>query len=222
MLQAVHAQAGGQHQDDDNEHRGQQLLPLAGDDLGNHIQGVVVGVDPEQPEDPHHPEHPEGHRPGGEKDGQIVGQEGQQIHQPAEGKYVLQQRPGRGELGVEKPGCPQAQAVVHREKDHRNRLNGQQPASKAGAELLKGVDYAAHQVDHDGQGVHQVVEPADPVLRGPHLYNIMHPSPAAEPNIRIGHRCHPSPHRLSGPFPPKARRSVSIAVYRLYCNNSRP
>ena len=80
MLQRVHAQTGSGHQHQNDEYGGQKLLGFTGEDLGNDIQRIVIGVDPEQPEDPHHPEHPEGHGPGGEEKGHIVGQKAQQVH----------------------------------------------------------------------------------------------------------------------------------------------
>ena len=80
MLQRVHTQTGGGHQHQNDKHGGEKLLGLAGKDLSNDVQGIVIGVDPEQAEDPHHPEHPEGHGPGGEEKGHVVGQKAQQVH----------------------------------------------------------------------------------------------------------------------------------------------
>ena len=80
MLQRVHTQTGGGHQHQNDKHGGEKLLGLAGKDLGNNVQGIVIGVDPEQAEDPYHPEHPEGHGPGGEEKGHVVRQKAQQVH----------------------------------------------------------------------------------------------------------------------------------------------
>ena len=80
MLQRVHTQTGGGHQHQNDKHGGEKLLGLAGKDLSNDVQGIVIGVDPEQAEDPHHPEHPEGHGPGGEEKGHVVRQKAQQVH----------------------------------------------------------------------------------------------------------------------------------------------
>ena len=52
MLQRVHTQTGGGHQHQNDKHGGEKLLGLAGEDLGDDIQGIIVGVDPEQAEEP--------------------------------------------------------------------------------------------------------------------------------------------------------------------------
>ena len=181
MLQRVHAQAGGQHQHQDDEHRGQQLLPLAGHHLGDDVEGVVVGVDAEQAEDTHYPEHPEGHRPGGEEEGQAVGQKGEQVHQAAEGQGVGEHGPGLRQLGVEAPGRPQPQAVVHGEKDHGDVLQGEQSPAPAGADLGEGIQDAGRQVENDSQRVQDIVEAAGPVLVVAHLDDLADPSPAGQP-----------------------------------------
>ena len=84
VFQAVHAQAGPQHQHNDDEDRREQLLFLADNNFRDHVEGVVVGVDAEQAEDPDDPEHPEGNGACREEKGQVMGQEGQKVHDAGE------------------------------------------------------------------------------------------------------------------------------------------
>ena len=91
MLQTVHTQTGSKHQCQYDKYRGQQLLLLADNDLRDHVQGIVIGIDPEQPEYPDNAEHAEGRNPCREKDRQIIGQKRQKVYDPRKGKNVPQQ-----------------------------------------------------------------------------------------------------------------------------------
>ena len=89
VFQAVHAQAGGYHQNQNDKDGRDQLLLFAVQHLGDDIEGAVIGVDLEQTEDAHHTEDAEHRRAGRKKDGQIIRQKGQQIHQTGQGKYIF-------------------------------------------------------------------------------------------------------------------------------------
>lgn len=59
VFQAVHAETGAEHQHQDDKDGGHQLLFLPCNDFSDHVQRIIIGVDPEQAEDPDDPEHPE-------------------------------------------------------------------------------------------------------------------------------------------------------------------
>ena len=71
MLQRIHTQARGQHQNRNDEYRGEKLLPLSVDDLGDHVQRIVIGIDAKDTEDARDAEQAEHHRTGREEYGQI-------------------------------------------------------------------------------------------------------------------------------------------------------
>ena len=89
MLQTVHTKAGRHHQHQNDEHGRKQLLFLAGNNRRDHVDGVVIGIDLKQAENAHHTEHTEDRRTCREYDGQIMGQEGQQINDARKRQQVF-------------------------------------------------------------------------------------------------------------------------------------
>ena len=59
MLHAVHAQTAGEHQDQDNEHGGNDLIAFFIQYRSDDIERIISGIQAEQMEDPCHPQHPE-------------------------------------------------------------------------------------------------------------------------------------------------------------------
>ena len=47
MLQTVHAQTGGEHENEDREHGRKELLPFAVQHFGYEFKRVVIGIDTE-------------------------------------------------------------------------------------------------------------------------------------------------------------------------------
>ena len=74
VLQAVHAQTGRQHEDQNGEYRRKELLFLAREHFRDQLEGVVVCVYPKQAEYPHDPQHPERYGSRGEEDGKKIRQ----------------------------------------------------------------------------------------------------------------------------------------------------
>ena len=89
MLQAVHAQAGRNHENQYGKYRGEELLPFAVQYFCNQPEGIIVGIDPEQPEYPHDSQHPESYRSGREEDRQIIGEKGKHVHDSGKGQNIF-------------------------------------------------------------------------------------------------------------------------------------
>ena len=67
MLDTIHAHATRQHQNHDDEHRGNDLVPFFIEYGGNDVERVVFRIEPEQMENPRHAQHTENDKPGQEK-----------------------------------------------------------------------------------------------------------------------------------------------------------
>ena len=89
VFQAVHAQAGRNHENQYGKYRGEELLPFAVQYFCNQPEGIIVGIDPEQPEYPHDSQHPESHRSGREEDRQIIGEKGKHVHNSGKGQNIF-------------------------------------------------------------------------------------------------------------------------------------
>ena len=89
VFQAVHAQAGRNHENQYGKYRGEELLPFAVQYFCNQPEGIIVGIDPEQPEYPHDSQHPESHRTGREEDRQIIGEKGKHVHDSGKGQDIF-------------------------------------------------------------------------------------------------------------------------------------
>ena len=72
MFQTVHTKAGSNHKNQNDKHRGRQLLAFAGDDCGYDIQRIVIGIDLEQTENTYDAEHTECGGSGREEDWQEI------------------------------------------------------------------------------------------------------------------------------------------------------
>ena len=59
MFHAVHAQTAGEHQDQDDEHGGNDLIAFFIQYRSDDIERIISGIQAEQMEDPRHPQHPE-------------------------------------------------------------------------------------------------------------------------------------------------------------------
>ena len=59
MFHAVHAQTAGEHQDQDDEHGGNDLIAFFIQYRSDDIERIISGIQAEQMEDPCHPQHPE-------------------------------------------------------------------------------------------------------------------------------------------------------------------
>ena len=69
MLHAVHAQTAGEHQDQDDEHGGNDLIAFFIQYRSDDIERIISGIQAEQMEDSRHPQHPEDDHAGQEEKG---------------------------------------------------------------------------------------------------------------------------------------------------------
>ena len=92
VLRAIHAEGSGQYQHQDDEDRVEDGVLLLLDDGRDDLEGIVLGVDAEQMQNAGGAQDPKGPEPGQEEEGQ----DGEQIHDPVEGKQKPQHRPGPG------------------------------------------------------------------------------------------------------------------------------
>ena len=175
MLQTVHAQAGGEHQHEDDEDRGKKLLFFAHNDFCDHIQGVIVGVDAEQPEDPDDTEHTEGNGPCREKEGEILGKEGQKVYDAGKGGRIFQDSPGLAVSRIQVFCRPDPQDVVQQEHGYSGLLYEHQDAAEDCPVLVEGVDHAGCQIEDDAEGIEEIIGAADIVVLCPHLYDLKNP-----------------------------------------------
>ena len=67
MLHAVHAQTAGEHQDQDDEHGGNDLIAFFIQYRSDDIERIISGIQAEQMEDSRHPQHPEDDHAGQEE-----------------------------------------------------------------------------------------------------------------------------------------------------------
>ena len=192
MLQRVHAEAGGHHQDHDDKHGGDQLRAFALNNVADDAERVVICVDAEESEKPHDSEQAEGCRAGGEEDGQIIGQERQNVHDAAERGNVLPQGAQLTAFGVAAFCGPETQYIVHSKKCHGHGLNLQQKRSVRKAAALKGIENAGRKVDDDGQHVDDVVSPTDVVIQNADFNDVEQPQTAGVNVGCTGHRRTPS------------------------------
>lgn len=172
VLQAVHAQAGGQHQHEDDENGRKKLLLFAHNDFRDHIQRVVVGIDAEQAEDPYDPEHAEGDGSRREKEGEILGQKGQKVHNACKGSHIFQNSPGLSAARVQIFCRPYAEKIIHHKKSHSGLLYGHQQTAVSGPVLFKCVDHADYQIENDAESIKKVIDAADIVVLCPYLYDL--------------------------------------------------
>ena len=168
MFQTVHAQTGPQHQREDDEHGGKQLLALPGDDLCNDAEGIVIGVDPEEAENPDDAEHPEGYRAVRQR--QIPRKEAEEVHQAREGGQIA--HGGETRRRVKQIRCPHPQGIVHREKNHRECLRRGQNGPIGRVYTVIGGQYRRRQIHHNRQHVDKVISPAQPVPGVPYLHHL--------------------------------------------------
>ena len=69
MLHAVHAETAGEHQDQDDEHRGNDLIAFFIQYRSDDIEGIIPCIQAEQMKDPRYPKHPEDDHTGQEEKG---------------------------------------------------------------------------------------------------------------------------------------------------------
>ena len=69
MFHAVHAQTAGEHQDQYDEHGGNDLIAFFIQYRSDDIEGIIPCIQAEQMEDPRHPQHPEDDHAGQEEKG---------------------------------------------------------------------------------------------------------------------------------------------------------
>ena len=172
MLYRVHAQAAGQHQHQDNEHAGDQLLPLFRQDFRDRVEGIVIGVDAEQAKDAHHPENTERHRAVRKKHRKIIGQEAQQIDNPREGAEITQQAFHLRWLRVDILRGKQAKDEIDQEKRRRHRLHRVQNRRMRSINFRKCTQHRRDQVDGDGPGDQEVIAAADRVIGRADLHHL--------------------------------------------------
>ena len=164
MLDRIHGQAGSQHQNENNEKRSQELLCLAGDDLADDIQGIVIGVDAEQPQDARHPDQAERDRAGREEHRHVVRQERKQVNNAGTGFDVLPV--GRQALlaGIEAGGGKNAQDIVQRKEGDRDRLYTAQELSVLQRDGVEGPCKGADQIDEQHGRADHIIALIDRVI----------------------------------------------------------
>ena len=108
---AVHAQAGRQHQHQQDEQRRGQLVLFFIEDRSDDVEGIIRAVDAEQAQDTHHPQHPEHDKAGQEEERQ----DGQQVHDAVIGEQEPAFGLVPGQMRVKVFGGPDAQAVFNDE-----------------------------------------------------------------------------------------------------------
>ena len=119
MFRRVHAERRRQHQDQDDEDGGKKRVPLLQQHRCDHMEGVVVRIDPEQVEDPGYPQHPEGGKPGQEEERQ----DGQQVHDAFEGEDEFQDSGLPVRVRIEFVRSPDPEHVLQKEDDDREDLD---------------------------------------------------------------------------------------------------
>ena len=191
MLHAVHTEAAAQHQHQDDENRGFQLLLFPGQHLRDGVEGVIVDIDPEQPEDTDDAEDPEGHRPLRKKEGQEGGEETQQIHDAAEGTYIRRQGAQLRLLGKQVFRGKQPQKIIHQEKCDGHRLRRRQQGTVWTGNGIKGVQDGDRQIHRDKGGDENIIGPADQVVGRAHLHHL------GDPGAYAVELCH-----FHGAYPP--------------------
>ena len=158
------AQTGGHHQHADDENRREQLLLLADDDLGDDVEGIVVGVDTEQTEDPYDAEQTEHRGAGGEENGQIVGQKREQINDPVKGEHIAPQRVQLVKVRIEIVGRKEAQNIIHGKEEHRDSLHPGEQRTVDCADIVKGHGKGRDQIDKQRQGADDIIALVDRVV----------------------------------------------------------
>ena len=172
MLQRVHTKAGAQQQNCNDEHGAVQLLTLAVQNLQNDREAVIVGIDAEQSEQSQYAEQSEGSCPTGEEDGQVIGQEADQVNQALKALDISPQRFVGGQLGIQVFGCPQTQYIVQGEKCYRCTFDIQKNVTIGDAELFKGVENAGGKVDDNGHQIENVIRTAYGIFFGADLQHV--------------------------------------------------
>ena len=167
MFHAVHAESGSQHQDEDDEYGGQDLVPFFLHDGHDDVEGVVGGVDPEKMEDPDHTEHAEYHKAGQEEERK----DGKQVDDPVRGTDELQRGFGGGKSRVEKFRRPEPQDIFDAENKDRDPFR-KMKRGKGRAQLIKGQKDHRRDIDKDHHGDEHIKKAAREIAFIPDLDDI--------------------------------------------------
>ena len=111
VLDTIHAHATRQHQNHDDEHRGNDLVPFFIEYGGNDVERVVFRIEPEQMENPRHAQHTENDEARQKKDRD----DRQQIHHSIKGNEKAEPGASRCFFWIEIVGSPDAQRVFNTE-----------------------------------------------------------------------------------------------------------
>ena len=99
VFQAVHAQTGGEHENEDCEYGRKELLPFAVQYFGYEFERVVISIDAEQPEYPHDSQQSECYGPRWKKDREVIGRNESIVYDPCKEKTYFRTAPGPPDSG---------------------------------------------------------------------------------------------------------------------------
>ena len=174
VLGAVHGQRRRKHQHEDDEGRGDDLISLLVEDRADHVEGIVVSVDPEQMEDAHDAQHAEGDKAAQEEEGQNR----QKVDQPVKGAHEPEYRAAPREARIEEIRRPDAQGVLDDKDEHRHDLDD---IEHAGIRLhaVEGAEKQSRDIQNDDARDEHVEKTRDPVARVADLYDFENAVPQA-------------------------------------------
>ena len=164
MLDGVHGKTGGQHQNEDDEHRGEQLLALADNDVGDDVHRVVVGVDAEKAQDSCHTDQAERHRSRREEHRQIIRQEGHQVNDTGTGQRIPHVRTRTVLVRVQAWRRIHSKHIVQREKSDGNGLDMMEKHAVFCGIVVKGSGERPNEVQKEQTGADRVIALVDSVI----------------------------------------------------------
>ena len=171
VFERVHTKARTEHQHEDDEHRREQLLFFADDDLGDDVERIVIRIDAEQPEDPRHAEQPERRRAGREEHRQVERQERESINDAAGRQNIFGERPALGELRVQAFCRQQPENIVQREKGDRDLLHKIKQRTVGQTHAVERVGKRPDEIDDQHQRADNVVPLVDRIIHHAHGYH---------------------------------------------------
>ena len=128
MFHAVHTETAGKHQDENNEKRGNDLVPLLIQDGCNYVKRVIFGIQPEQMEDSGNPQHPEE-----DKAGQEEGRnDRQKINDSVKGKNEFQPGSCRMQIRIKIVCGPDPESVLNAEDSESDPFHDLERGKQAG------------------------------------------------------------------------------------------
>ena len=173
VFETVHAQAGGEHQDQDRKYRGEKLLAFALQDVRDQPQRIIVGIDPEEPEHPHDTQHPESGRARREEYRQIIRQKRQHINNPGKGQDILPHSTEPFRFGIHILGGEKAQDIIRTEHRHGNIFDQHQSRPVLQTVFFICIHNAGGQVQDDRQQIADIKNLGGTVCAGTHLKNLV-------------------------------------------------